>query len=87
MKILQIIHMYTDKQSPKINIKTQHLQFNNKVKKFKKDISSQVCVVRLPDIVTNSHRRFSQIFPTFWILHQDLSLFWSPIADHLLSSK
>lgn len=81
MKILQIIHMYMDKQSPKINIKTQHLQFNNKVKKFKKDIS------RLPDIVTNSHRRFSQIFPTFWILHQDLSLFWSPIADHLLSSK
>lgn len=87
MKILQIIHMYTDKQSPKINIKTQHLQFNNKVKKFKKDISSQVCVVRLPDIVTNSHRRFSQIFATFWILHQDLTLFWSPIADHLLSSK
>lgn len=81
MKILQIIHMYMDKQSPKINIKTQHLQFNNKVKKFKKDIS------RLPDIVTNSHRRFSKIFPTFWILHQDLTLFWSPIADRLLSSK
>lgn len=81
MKILQIIHMYMDKQSPKINIKTQHLQFNNKVKKFKKDIS------RLPDIVTNSHRRFSQIFATFWILHQDLTLFWSPIADRLLSSK
>lgn len=81
MKILQIIHMYTDKQSPKINIKTQHLQFNNKVKKFKKDIS------RLPDIVTNSHRRFSQIFATFWILHQDLTLFWSPIADRLLSGK
>lgn len=81
MKILQIIHMYMDKQSPKINIKTQHLQFNNKVKKFKKDIS------RLPDIVTNSHRRFSQIFATFWILHQDLSLFWSPIADRLLSGK
>lgn len=39
MKILLIIHMYMDKQSPKINIKTQHLQFNNKVKKFKKDIS------------------------------------------------
>lgn len=81
MKILQIIHMYMDKQSPKINIKTQHLQFNNKVKKFKKDIS------RLPDIVTNSHRRFSQIFATFWILHQDLTLFWSPIADRLLSGK
>lgn len=81
MKILQIIYMYMDKQSPKINIKTQHLQFNNKVKKFKKDIS------RLPDIVTNSHRRFSQIFATFWILHQDLTLFWSPIADRLLSGK
>lgn len=86
MKILQIIHMYMDKQSPKINIKTQHLQFNNKVKKFKKDISSQVCG-KTSDIVTNSHRRFSKIFPTFWILHQDLSLFWSPFADRLLSSK
>lgn len=35
--------MYIDKQSPKIDIKTHDLQFNNKVKKFKKDISSQVC--------------------------------------------
>lgn len=57
MKILQIIHMYMDKQSPKINIKTQHLQFNNKVKKFKKDISSQVC--------GKTSRQSHQFTPTF----------------------
>lgn len=59
MKILQIIHMYMymDKQSPKINIKTQHLQFNNKVKKFKKDISSQV--------FCKTSRHSHQFTPTF----------------------